>query len=111
MATDSKFHTASFFTVTPFPGTPVYDAVKESNPEKLAGLRYDDMDFSAMRVNLTDLPDEVLYAYQRKAHRQFFSKPSRLYRLLRDYPRRMSLPRYAPILLYRASKGVLHGKH
>jgi len=107
VATYSDFHTASFFTVTPFPGTPIFELVKQQRPEKLVNLRYDDMDFSSMRVNLTDLPDNVLYAYQRKALRSFFFNPRRIRRLVRDYPKPHFLPMYLPIFLYRASKGVL----
>lgn len=106
IASASDFHTASFFTVTPFPGTPIYAMVKERNPEKLAHVRYDDMDFSNMRVNLTDLPDQVLYAYQRKAQRTFFFNARRIRRLLRDYPKPFALPLYLPIFLLRATKGV-----
>jgi radical SAM superfamily enzyme YgiQ (UPF0313 family) len=99
-------HTASFFTVTPFPGTPLYDMVFQDHPEKIRDLRYDDMDLSGMRVNLTDLPAEVLYAYQRKANRQFYLNPRRILRLLRDYPKPHYLPLYALIFLYHLTKGM-----
>jgi radical SAM superfamily enzyme YgiQ (UPF0313 family) len=33
--TDSKLHVASFFTVTPFPKTRLYDEVVSTHPEKL----------------------------------------------------------------------------
>ncbi len=107
VACSSRFHTVSFFTVTPFPGTALYDMVKSVRPEKLARIRYNDMDFSGMRVNLTDLPDEVLYAYQRKALRQFFMNPGRIARIVRDYPQPWLLPYYLPILWQRATKGIL----
>lgn len=106
VACASQFHTSSFFTVTPFPGTPLYEMVQKTHPEKLAGIRYDEMDFSAMRVNLTDLPDRVLYGYQRKAQRQFFLSPRRIARILRDYPKPLTLPVYIPIYLHRATKGL-----
>jgi radical SAM superfamily enzyme YgiQ (UPF0313 family) len=107
VACASRFNTASFFTVTPFPGTPLFDYVLKNYPEKLDSFRYDDMDFSAMRVNLTDYPDSVLYAYQRKAMRAFYSSPTRVYRMLRAYPRPELLPVYAPIFIHRATKGML----
>ncbi len=103
----SPFHTAAFYTVTPFPGTVLYDIVKETHPEKLQGLRYDDMDFSGMRVNLSDLPDEKLFYYQRSALRRFYGTPKRLYRLARNHPQPWMLPAYVPIFLYRATKGML----
>jgi radical SAM superfamily enzyme YgiQ (UPF0313 family) len=107
IACASPFHTASFFTVTPFPGTALYDIVKQTHPEKLQGLRYDDMDFSGMRVNLSDLPDEKLFHCQRTAIRRFYGTPRRLYRLVRNHPQPWMLPAYAPIFLYRATKGML----
>ena len=106
VACSSPFHTASFYTVTPFPGTPLYDIVKETHPEKLSKVCYDDMDFSGMRINLTDLPDEMLFAYQRKALRRFFLNPRRAIRLIRDYPQSYLLPVYVPIFLHRATKGL-----
>ncbi len=106
VACASRFHTASFFTVTPFPGTPLYETVRQSHPEKLERIRYDDRDFSTMCVNLTDLPDEVLFAYQRKAMRRFFMNPRRLANLMWAYPQPLSLPVYLPIFLHRATKGI-----
>lgn len=108
-AAASPFHTASFYTVTPFPGTALYDLVERQNPEKLKGLRYDDMDFSGMRVNLTDLPDETLFYYQRLALRRFYMNPRRIARLVRSHPQPWMLPAYVPIFLYRATKGMLPG--
>lgn len=103
----SPFHSASFYTVTPFPGTPLYDLVAQTHPEKLSRLRYNDMDFSGMRVNLTDLPDEKLFGYQRLAMRKFYNNPRRLWRLLRSHPQPWMLPAFGPIFLYRATKGLL----
>jgi len=92
--------------VTPFPGTPLYDMVQRTHPEKLEHLDYNRMDFSAMKVNLTDLPNEVLYRYQRLAMRKFFLNPRRIASLLRAYPKPLQLPVYAPFFLHRATKGL-----
>jgi radical SAM superfamily enzyme YgiQ (UPF0313 family) len=107
IACSSPFHTVSFYTVTPFPGTTLYEMVQRDHPEKIANIRYDDMDFSGMRVNLTDLPDEKLFYYQRLALRRFYANPVRIARLLRCHPQPWMLPAYVPIFLYRATKGVL----
>ncbi len=107
IACNSAFHTASFYTVTPFPGTALYDIVQRDHPEKIANMRYDDMDFSGMRVNLTDLPDARLFYYQRLALRRFYMNPLRITRLIRCHPQPWLLPAYVPIFLYRATKGVL----
>ena len=63
-----------------------------------------------MRVNLTDLPDETLFRYQRAALRRFYKNPRRIVRVLRDHPQSWALPAYIPILLYRATKGMLPGR-
>lgn len=110
VACASRFHTASFFTATPYPGTPLFDYVKQHNPEKLAGLNYENVDLSAMNVNLTDLPNETLYNYQRKAMRKLFLNPRRLASLVMAYPQPWKLPLYAPIFLNRATKGLWGGK-
>ncbi len=110
VAYDSAVMTASFYTVTPFPGTELYEMIKREHPEVLTKLRYDDMDFSGMKVNLTDLPDEKLFYYQRMALRKFYSKPSRIYRIVRHHPQSWLLPAYVPIFVYRATKGMFAKK-
>lgn len=107
LACASKLHTGSFYSVTPFPNTKLYDMIKKTNPEKLANIRYEDMDYSRLNVNLSTVPDNVLFHYQRKATRRFYANPSRLMRILRDYPKPHLLPAYAPLLIQRLSKGLL----
>ena len=104
---ESALHLGTYFTVTPFPRTRLYDVVQERSPERLAGLQYDDADFVNIRVNLSDVPDEVLFAHQRKAARRFYMNPRRIYRIIRDYPQRHVLPAFLPILLDRMTKGSL----
>jgi anaerobic magnesium-protoporphyrin IX monomethyl ester cyclase len=106
VACQSKLHTSSFFTVIPFPNTRLYAEVMQTHPEKLAHINYDNMDFAVIRVNLSDVPDEVLFAYQRKANRRFFMNPLRVLRILRDYPQPHLLPYYIPIYLLRITKGL-----
>lgn len=106
MATESRLHTASFYTVTPFPSTPLYEYALKHYPEKMKEVRYSNMDFCMMRVNLSAVSDELLYYYQRKANRTFFLKPDRFYRILRDFPQRHLLPLYIPIVADRMMKGL-----
>ena len=106
VATNSMLHTASFFTVTPFPNTELYSYVEKHCPEKLQGLTYNDTDFSRIPVNLSLAPDDVLFRYQRMANRRFFLKPSRIYRIVRDFPQPHLLPLYIPIYLNRVAKGL-----
>lgn len=106
VATESELHTASFFTVTPFPNTRLYEYAKEHFPEKLEQVNYSDMSLCEMRVNMSAVSDERLFYFQRKAQRSFFRKPRRLYRILRDYPQPQLLPFYGNIFLYRLLKGL-----
>jgi len=99
-------HTASFFTVIPLPGTPIYKMAKERTPEKLAEVDYRDLELSNTRVNLSAVPDHVLYAYQRKGQQKFYVNPTRLWRILRDHPNRRSLPRAGLQFLRRATKSI-----
>ncbi|HPO15691.1 MAG TPA: radical SAM protein [Candidatus Hydrogenedentes bacterium] len=106
----SALHNASFFTVTPFPNTALYEMVREHKPEALKNLSYDNSDFIRIFVNCTDLPDDVLFAYQRKANRQFFFNVNRIYRMVRDYPQRRRLFQYAPTMINRTMKGIFGGR-
>jgi anaerobic magnesium-protoporphyrin IX monomethyl ester cyclase len=106
VACESTLHTASFFTVTPFPGTELYKAALERKPEELAKLQFNDLILSELYINFSDEPDHVLFAYQREANRKFFANPHRMFRVLRDYPKPHMLPVYLPILLSRMTKGL-----
>ena len=101
---DSRLHIASFFTVTPYPNTDLYDRVLEKNPEKLGGIVY--KGFPTNKINLSDVPDSVLYAYQRKAVRKFYFNPVRMARLASVYPNPLYLPRYVPMLVQQLVKGA-----
>jgi len=106
----SEAHLASFFTVIPFPKTRLYDMAMERMPERLRGVRYAGETYASIRVNLSDVPDEVLFAYQRKAYREFYLSPRRVLRIVRHYPKPLELPSYLPIFLRRATKGLLSRK-
>ena len=107
VACNSRLHTASFFTATPYPNTHLYDHVAKTHPQQLAKLTYKDTDYSQIAVNLSDVPDHVLFACQRKANWRFFGNPQRIYRILRDYPQPHLLSLYIPIYLARLTKGLL----
>ncbi len=109
VACKSQLHAATFFTVTPFPNTELYDEVLAAHPEKLEGLSYDEQDYTGIKLNLSDEPDEVLFSIQRKAWQRFYFNPKRILRILRDYPQPSHLPKYLPMLALRLSKGLLGG--
>ncbi|HON59950.1 MAG TPA: radical SAM protein [Smithella sp.] len=105
-ACNSLLHLCSFFTATPFANTVMYEMAKSRCPERLARLRYDNMEYGDVFINLSDVPDEELFRYQREAWRRFYLKPSRIMRIIRDYPNPLMIPFYVPILLKRLTRGL-----
>jgi anaerobic magnesium-protoporphyrin IX monomethyl ester cyclase len=106
VACQSRLHTASFFTVTPFPSTEIYRIAAQERPEIIRQIDYEGMEYCLVSVNISDVPDSRLYHYQRKANRRFFMNPNRLFRILRDFPKPHLLPLYLPEYVKRAGKGV-----
>ena len=104
---DSRLHTASFATVLPFPNTEIYEYAARHFPEKIKSLKYASADFACARFNMSDVPDERFFVLQREAWRRLYLKPSRMWRIVRDYPDRLRLPRYLPMYLARVSKGLI----
>jgi hypothetical protein len=106
VACNSRLHTASFFTVIPFPNTELYAYVAKNAPDKLKGVNYDDSEYTGVRINLAEVPDEVLFGYQRAAWRRFYLNPGRIARIVRDYPTPWRLPYFIPQYVIRATKGL-----
>jgi hypothetical protein len=52
------------------------------------------------------MPDDVFFAHQRRSNARFYLNPSRLFRLLRDYPKPLSMMYYLPTYLERLAKGL-----
>jgi radical SAM superfamily enzyme YgiQ (UPF0313 family) len=107
VACSSRLHVASFFTVTPYPGTDLYNQVLRETPEKLAGLDYHSLSPNKVWVNVSAESDETLSQMQRVAHRRFYLNPGRAWRLFRDHPKRWELPRYAAKYFLRATTGFV----
>jgi anaerobic magnesium-protoporphyrin IX monomethyl ester cyclase len=106
VACDSRLHTAAFFTVIPFPNTELHAYVTKHAPHRLKGIDYEDAEYSGIKINLSEVPDEVLFGYQRAGLRRFYLNPSRIARIVRDYPNPWFLPYYLPPYLIRSTKGL-----
>jgi len=106
----SGLHTISYFTTTPFPNTEMYRLAEQKFPRRLSRINYDDMEYAGLAVNLSEVPDQVLFAYQRQANRKFFLNPRRLARLLTVYPQPYKLPLYLPAFARRALKGIYQSR-
>jgi anaerobic magnesium-protoporphyrin IX monomethyl ester cyclase len=88
-ALSSKLHSASIFAVNPFEGTALAEEAKALGKETVQDF---DMNyFSEDCINLTEIPKEELIAIRRRAVRQFYMNPRRLYRILRDFPNRRNI--------------------
>jgi radical SAM superfamily enzyme YgiQ (UPF0313 family) len=85
-ALDSKFHAAGFFYVNPFPGTPM--AEQFPVPE-VPDQNIDDMDYTSMTVNLSDVSDERLKQISKEAYRKFHFAPDRMWRTFKVVPKNL----------------------
>jgi radical SAM superfamily enzyme YgiQ (UPF0313 family) len=96
----SELHSAYSFIVTPYPKTELFDLAMRLHPGKMAGIGYAGTDYVELPcVNLSEVSDEVLAAYMRKAYSALFLNPFRAFRIVRDFPRPWSVVRYAPGVL------------
>jgi anaerobic magnesium-protoporphyrin IX monomethyl ester cyclase len=100
MLRGSKLHALYSWIVTPYPKTELFDMAMRLCPDKMAGIGYAGTDyFKYPCVNLSEVSDEVLAAYMRKAYSALFLNPFRALRIVRDFPRPWSVVRYAPGVL------------
>ena len=106
VACQSRLHTISFYTVTPFPNTALYAQILKTKPEKLNCLDYKNMSYINYKGNLSEESDEVFFYYQRKANRDFYLHPLRLGRILKDFPQPHLLFLYAHQFFNRLTKGI-----
>jgi anaerobic magnesium-protoporphyrin IX monomethyl ester cyclase len=96
----SKLHAGYAFIVTPYPKTGLFDLAMRLHPGKMARIGYARTDYAEYPcVNLSEVSDEVLTAYMRKAYSALFLNPFRALRIVRDFPRPWSVARYAPGVL------------
>ena len=75
-------------------------------PDKLKGVDYTTRNTPGVRINLSEVADEVLFGYQRAGWRRFYLNPARMARIVRDYPSPWFLPYYIPQYVIRATKGL-----
>jgi len=92
----SNLHTASFFIVTPFKATELWDYVPENWRDSVTD---DWFSFQGGYVNLSSLPDRRLMSIRQKAYLRFYMNPWRASRILIRHPNRRFLPEALLILL------------
>lgn len=106
VACSSALHVASFFNVTPFPNTEVYNMAVKLFGDKVKNYDYTGYTFTNSWLNISAEPDEVVWRIQREANKRFYTL-KRLYRIARDARSPYQLFLYAPLVIERALKGVI----
>ena len=86
-AVKSKLVIASFFILTPFPNTEIYNQAVERGKDMTA--RYSD--YHDISVNLSKVSDKRLWQLNKLAYRKFYFSPKRIYLILRANPFRVGL--------------------
>jgi len=103
--TSLKHHFASFFYLTPFPGT----EIAEADPHISVKVREIGFDmYTGLKINLSSVPDEVLMKMRRTAYRKFYFSPVRAARILRDVPKNPFLPLSALAVLRLSFQDYVH---
>ena len=74
--------------------------------KRVAVIDFKNSTVFTIRVNLSDVPDEVLFQHRSRAYMRFYLNPMRALRVMRDHPRPMSVPYYIPMFLERTVKGM-----
>ena len=101
---NSRLHTASFFTVTPLPGSDLYNQIQKKYPGMLDKIEYKEL--SELTINLSDTDDALFLQIKRTALRKVMINPSRIKRILFDFPQPHLLPLYFPEFLRRITLGL-----
>ena len=88
-ALKSRFHTASFFILTPFPGTKIYQDAVEAGYDMEAMYS----DYGQVSSNLSRVPSEMIEKMRKDAFRKFYFSPKRMWSIFKTSPNKMALLR------------------
>jgi radical SAM superfamily enzyme YgiQ (UPF0313 family) len=84
----SRLHTATFFALTPQPGTPIWRELDPAQRQALLAIDDDHRQYTMLATNLTAMPDGAVLKALRRAFLRFYANPLRVVRILRAHPRR-----------------------
>ncbi|MBC8204623.1 MAG: radical SAM protein, partial [FCB group bacterium] len=88
-ALKSKCHTASFFILTPFPGTEMYREAAAAGYD-MEGIY---SDYGAVSANISQVSSEQILKMRKDAFRRFYFDPIRMCSIFRTTPNKMALLR------------------
>lgn len=94
-AARTKLHTASFFIVTPFKGTELWDLVPKELREQVTEKWFS---FHGGYINISALSDKRLMTKRQQAYLKFFINPKRIARIAYRHPDKRFLPEALQIL-------------
>lgn len=86
-ALKSKLHTASFFILTPFPNTVMYEEALAAGYDMEAMYS----DYGAVSANLSKMTSADLLKLRKSAFRKFYLNPRRVWAILRTTPNKWGL--------------------
>jgi radical SAM superfamily enzyme YgiQ (UPF0313 family) len=88
-ALKSKCHTASFFILTPFPGTEMYQDAVEAGFDMQAIYS----DYGQVSANISKVSSEKIAKMRKEAFRKFYFNPRRIWSIFKTTPNKMALLR------------------
>lgn len=100
-AARTRLHTASFFIVTPFKATELWDIVPSDLQEKVTEKWFS---FHGGYINISDVPTHRLMAKRQMAYLRFFLNPLRVARIVYRHPDKRFLPEALHILFRQLRK-------
>ncbi|MFC1888878.1 B12-binding domain-containing radical SAM protein [Thermodesulfobacteriota bacterium] len=100
-ARGSRFHTAAFYRVLPFPGSELYEMVQRERPDlEIDPARFE---YHSTDVNLSAVDEGRVTQLRKKAYRTFYFNPLRLLRIFYRLPNKLVLiPHLARMFVHRA---------
>ncbi len=85
----SKFHTAAFYRVLPFPGSELYEIVRRERPDlEITPARFE---YHSSDINLSRVPEEKVTSLRKEAYIRFYLNPLRLLRIFYRLPNKFYL--------------------
>ncbi len=91
-ALKSSLHNVLFFVVSPYEGTELYQQVRQQERQQADENHFDlKRVYLRQKVNLSEIPDRRFKWLRSKGYIRFFGNPRRLWRIIRDHPRKRAI--------------------